>query len=465
MAALVRDEMERLGYAVEVDALGTVTGTLGAGDGPCVLLDAHMDTVGVTDRAAWSADPAGELRDGRLYGRGSVDMKGPLAALVHGAAAAAARGRVVVSASIAEEMIEGYATVEVARRVRPDVAVICEPSHRTVVVGQRGRAELIVEVEGRPSHSSRPDLGVNAVEAMADVLRRGARAGAARAPGARPRDPRRHRRRQPALSGAVGAARPLHGDLRPADAARRGRGRGARSAARRRRGGRRAARRDRAGDDRRSIASTPTRARRSRRPTSRPPGTRAPTLRSPARRWARSAASPATGCSAPTAAGRRRSGSPRSASGPATRRSPTASTSTSSSPSWRPARATTPRWSRRSRREAGRQPARRPGRARGRRAPTTSIARCPATRRRRSWTRAPPPRRSASRACGSRTSRAGWGCPRSRSSARHGRSTGRSRPAATARGSPARPTATTAARSPAWRASAASRPRSSCRRT
>ena len=172
MAALVRAEMERLGYAVEVDALGTVTGTIDAGDGPCVLLDAHMDTVGVSDPGAWSTDPAGELRDGRLYGRGSVDMKGPLAALVHGVAAAGLRcGRVVVSASIAEEMIEGFATVEVARRVRPDVAVICEPSHRAVVVGQRGRAELIVDVHGRPSHSSRPDLGVNAVEAMADVLR------------------------------------------------------------------------------------------------------------------------------------------------------------------------------------------------------------------------------------------------------------------------------------------------------
>jgi putative selenium metabolism hydrolase len=172
VAVLVRAELERLGYTVEIDALGNVVGTLDAGPGPCVLLDAHMDTVGVTDRAAWSADPAGELRDGRLYGRGSTDMKGPLAALVHGAAAAPLRGgRVVVSASIAEEMIEGFATVEVARRVRPDVAVICEPSSRRVVVGQRGRAELVVEVDGRPSHSSRPDLGVNAVEAMADVLR------------------------------------------------------------------------------------------------------------------------------------------------------------------------------------------------------------------------------------------------------------------------------------------------------
>ncbi len=172
VAELVEAELRRLGYDVDVDPLGNVIGTLDAGPGPCVLFDAHMDTVGVTDPAAWSFDPAGELRDGRLYGRGAMDMKGPLAAVIHGAAAAElAGGRVVVSASIAEEMIEGFATVEVARRVRPDVAVICEATRRRVAVGQRGRAELIVEVQGRPTHSSRPDLGVNAVEAMADVLR------------------------------------------------------------------------------------------------------------------------------------------------------------------------------------------------------------------------------------------------------------------------------------------------------
>jgi putative selenium metabolism hydrolase len=171
VAELVRAELERLGYAVEVDRLGNVIGTLDRGPGPCVLFDAHMDTVGVTDPSAWSTDPAGEVRDGRLYGRGAMDMKGPLAAVVHGAAASSGGGRVVVSASIAEEMIEGFATVEVARRVRPDVAVICEATNLRVAVGQRGRAELIVEVQGAPTHSSRPDLGVNAVEAMADVLR------------------------------------------------------------------------------------------------------------------------------------------------------------------------------------------------------------------------------------------------------------------------------------------------------
>lgn len=172
VAELVWTELERLGYAVEVDVLGNVIGTLDAGPGPCVLFDAHMDTVGVSDPSAWSFAPGGELALGRLYGRGAMDMKGPLAALIHGVAAAGiARGRVVVSASVAEEMIEGFATVAVARRVRPDVAVICEATALRVAVSQRGRAELVVSVHGQPTHSSRPELGVNAVEAMADVLR------------------------------------------------------------------------------------------------------------------------------------------------------------------------------------------------------------------------------------------------------------------------------------------------------
>jgi acetylornithine deacetylase/succinyl-diaminopimelate desuccinylase-like protein len=157
VAELVRAELTRLGYAVEVDALGNVIGTLDAGPGACVLFDAHMDTVGVSDPSAWSFDPRGEVAAGRLYGRGAMDMKGQLAAVIHGVAAApVSRGRVVVSASIAEEMIEGFATVEVARRVRPDVAVICEATALRVAIGQRGRAELVVSVHGQPTHSSRP---------------------------------------------------------------------------------------------------------------------------------------------------------------------------------------------------------------------------------------------------------------------------------------------------------------------
>lgn len=174
VADLVAAEMARLGLEVERDELGNVTGTLDAGPGPCVLLDSHMDTVGVTDSSAWSRSPKGELVGDRIYGRGAMDMKGPLAAAVHGVAALKgnlSRGKVVVSATVAEELVEGPATERVADRVKPDFAVICEATSLRVARGQRGRAEVRVEVFGRPTHSSRPALGVNAAEAMADVVR------------------------------------------------------------------------------------------------------------------------------------------------------------------------------------------------------------------------------------------------------------------------------------------------------
>ena len=125
VAERVRVELERLGYAVEVDALGNVTGTLGTGDGPCVLFDAHMDTVGVTDPAAWSADPAGERRDGRLYGRGAMDMKGP------GVAQLPVPRRVQVL---------GVASAQVAGRVCRGLGERVEPDDATQPVeGDRGR--------------------------------------------------------------------------------------------------------------------------------------------------------------------------------------------------------------------------------------------------------------------------------------------------------------------------------------
>ena len=174
VAALVRQELERLDFAVEVDRFGNITGTLNAGPGPCVLLDSHMDTVGVTDPTAWTRNPRGEIADGALYGRGAMDMKGPLAASIYGAAALRGTlraGRVVVSATITEELAEGHSLLPVLERHRPGRVIICEATNLRLATAQRGRAEILIEISGRPSHSSRPDLGVNAVEAMVDVIR------------------------------------------------------------------------------------------------------------------------------------------------------------------------------------------------------------------------------------------------------------------------------------------------------
>jgi putative selenium metabolism hydrolase len=81
------------------------------------------------------------------------------------------RGRIIVSASIAEELVEGTALLEIARRERPDFVIIGEATALNIARGQRGRAEIVIEIHGRPTHSSQPEFGINAADAMVDVVR------------------------------------------------------------------------------------------------------------------------------------------------------------------------------------------------------------------------------------------------------------------------------------------------------
>jgi putative selenium metabolism hydrolase len=176
VTALVAREMEALGYdRVWVDANGSAVGIINGGlPGPTLLLDAHTDTVGIAPGLPWHRDPfAAEIEDGVLYGRGIVDMKGALAAMVHGAASAdrsRMAGRVVVSASVLEEHLEGAALRAVMDDVHPDFVVIGEPSDLKLVHGGRGRAEIRLETIGRPAHSSSPQLGRSAVLDMLQVI-------------------------------------------------------------------------------------------------------------------------------------------------------------------------------------------------------------------------------------------------------------------------------------------------------
>ncbi|MFG1955784.1 YgeY family selenium metabolism-linked hydrolase [Micromonospora sp. NPDC048830] len=171
-AQVLAEELAGFGFEVEVDDVGSVVGALVLGDGPTVLLDSHLDTVVVVDPTEWTRNPEGEIAAGRAYGRGAVDMKGPLAACVHGVAALRGLGvgKIVISGTVAEELVEGPALVRVAERVQPDFVVICEASAGRIAAGQRGRAELCIEVEGRSSHSAFPQVGLNAAEVMADVI-------------------------------------------------------------------------------------------------------------------------------------------------------------------------------------------------------------------------------------------------------------------------------------------------------
>jgi putative selenium metabolism hydrolase len=169
-------EMRALGFdGFWRDDVGNAVGViLGTGPGPTLLLDSHCDTVGIAPGVPWRHDPFGaEIEDGYIYGRGSADMKGALAAMIHAAAGvdrSRLRGRVVVTATVMEENLEGAALKAVMDAVPPAFVVIGEASELRLVRGGRGRAEIHLETIGRPAHSSTPHLGRNAVLAMLPVI-------------------------------------------------------------------------------------------------------------------------------------------------------------------------------------------------------------------------------------------------------------------------------------------------------
>ncbi len=169
-------ESHRLG-SFETDKYGSFTATLeGNKPGKTILFDAHMDTV-PADPSLWREDPwSGEIRDGRVYGRGTSDMKGALAAMLVGASEFAKStggnfaGKVCVAGVVHEECFEGIAARAVSEAVKPDLVVIGEASRLNLKIGQRGRAEIIVETFGVNAHSANPEKGRNAVYDMAKVI-------------------------------------------------------------------------------------------------------------------------------------------------------------------------------------------------------------------------------------------------------------------------------------------------------
>lgn len=176
VARRIHYEMQALGYdKAWTDGYGNVIGVVaGSEPGPTLLFDAHTDTVGISPGVPWEEDPfSGEVHHGALHGRGSADMKGALAAMVYAAAGldrSRLRGKVVVSASVLEEVLEGVALQTVMDETGADFVVIGESTELNVARGGRGRAEIHLETVGRPAHSSSPQQGRNAVLDMTRLI-------------------------------------------------------------------------------------------------------------------------------------------------------------------------------------------------------------------------------------------------------------------------------------------------------
>jgi putative selenium metabolism hydrolase len=179
IAARVAEEMRRVGLAeVWTSRIGSVVGRIGPGHGPKLLFDGHMDTVDVGDPARWSHPPhGGVIENGVLYGRGACDMKGGLAAMVYSVralldAGVELAGDLYVAAVVQEEPCEGLAMRVLVEEegLVPDYVVLGEPTNLQVSLGQRGRIEMQVRVQGRAAHASAPELGKNAIHNAARLI-------------------------------------------------------------------------------------------------------------------------------------------------------------------------------------------------------------------------------------------------------------------------------------------------------
>lgn len=154
--------------------LNVIAAARGAGGGRCLMLNAHLDTVGV----AGMRSPFEPLTRGRrLFGRGAMDTKGALAAFMCAAADACRmklRGDLILTAVVDEE----YASVGTeavvrdleAGRLRADAAIVGEPSGLHIVTEHKGFVWFEIETTGVAAHGSLPSVGVDAIAAMGKVL-------------------------------------------------------------------------------------------------------------------------------------------------------------------------------------------------------------------------------------------------------------------------------------------------------
>jgi len=178
IAYYIHDLMLSLGYdEVIMDEMGNVVGKIAFNPGGRRLLfEAQMDHVGVSDAIEWSFYPyGGTVIDGHICGRGSVDAKGSLAAMIIAGSELKKcsdflYGELAVACVVNQEVAEGVASSKVYEIFEPDGVVIGEASNLNIKRGQRGRAEIVIEAQGKSAHTSFPLSGVNAAEKMVFLL-------------------------------------------------------------------------------------------------------------------------------------------------------------------------------------------------------------------------------------------------------------------------------------------------------
>ena len=171
VAYAIKEMMEEAGFdEARIDGIGNVIGRIGNGK-KVIAIDGHIDTVDLGNLENWDFDPlGGEIKDGFVHGRGTVDQEG-------GPIAAVTAGRILkeigipedvtllVTGTVMEEDCDGlcWKYIVEEEKIKPDCVVITEPTNMNIYRGHRGRMEIAVSFFGVSSHGSAPERGKNAI--------------------------------------------------------------------------------------------------------------------------------------------------------------------------------------------------------------------------------------------------------------------------------------------------------------
>ncbi|HBC45838.1 MAG TPA: YgeY family selenium metabolism-linked hydrolase, partial [candidate division Zixibacteria bacterium] len=164
-------------HEVVIDNFGNIIARIGS-RGPVIAFDAHIDTVDVGDRDRWSFDPfSGEIKDGRVHGRGASDQKAGMASMLAALRIISAMGSdlpftIFFVGSVFEEDCDGLCWQYIVKedKIRPDIVIITEPTDNKINRGQRGRMEMEIVVSGLSCHGSAPERGKNAIYKLAPII-------------------------------------------------------------------------------------------------------------------------------------------------------------------------------------------------------------------------------------------------------------------------------------------------------
>jgi succinyl-diaminopimelate desuccinylase len=173
-AKLMLKVFKELGFDEScLDKAGDAVGVFRCGDGPHVMLNGHLDTVALGDEGTWQEPPlSGNVVNGKLWGRGSVDMKSAVACMVFAAKDAVAkgfRGTLTVTAVVQEE-IGGLGARYLGDTMKTDVVILGEPSNLNLMLGHRGRLDVEVKIPGKIAHAAKSELGDNALYKVTEFL-------------------------------------------------------------------------------------------------------------------------------------------------------------------------------------------------------------------------------------------------------------------------------------------------------